>query len=84
DCGFYKSRTEIYTHTLDRLNVVAADAVHVGDSFRYDIETATRSGMRTVWFSRAAGEGNRNGAGLTVTSLKGLAPLILDHFGTER
>jgi putative hydrolase of the HAD superfamily len=84
DCGFYKSRTEIYTHTLDRLNVDPADAVHVGDSFRYDVETATRAGMRTVWFSRAEREGNDNGAGLTVTSMAGVAPLILDHFGTER
>jgi putative hydrolase of the HAD superfamily len=81
-CGFYKSRTEIYEHTLQRLDVDPADAVHVGDSYRYDVETATRAGMRTVWFAREHREGNGLDAGLMVTELTGLAPLILDHFGT--
>ena len=81
-CGFYKSRTEIYEHTLERLNIAPSDAVHVGDSHRFDVETATRAGMRTVWFSRTDTRDASNGAGLTVTSLEGLSPLILDHFGT--
>jgi FMN phosphatase YigB (HAD superfamily) len=83
-CGYYKSRTEIYEHTLERLNVAPADAVHVGDSHRFDVETATRAGMRTVWFSRVDTAASTNGAGLTVTSLEGLSPLILGHFGTDR
>jgi HAD superfamily hydrolase (TIGR01509 family) len=83
-CGFYKSRTEIYEHTLQRLNVSPSDAVHVGDSYRYDVETATRAGMRTVWYAREHRDGDGNGAGLTVTDLTGLSPLILDHFGTDR
>lgn len=83
-CGFYKSRTEIYEHTLERLNVAPSEAVHVGDSHRFDVETATRAGMRTVWFSRGHQDGGANGAGLTVTSLEGLSPLILDRFGMDR
>lgn len=82
-CGFYKSRTEIYEHALQRLDVAASDAVHVGDSYRYDVETATRAGMRTVWFARESGAGDGNGAGLTVTDLNGLAPLILGRFGSD-
>jgi HAD superfamily hydrolase (TIGR01509 family) len=82
-CGFYKSRTEIYQHALDQLGVRPSEAVHVGDSHRYDVETATRSGMRTVWFSRDRDANHANGAGLTVTSLDGLAPLILNHFGSD-
>lgn len=83
-CGFYKSRTEIYEHALERLGVAPSEAVHVGDSHRFDVETATRAGMRTVWFSRTGTDVAINGAGLTVTSLEGLSPLILDHFGTDR
>lgn len=83
-CGFYKSRTEIYEHTLERLNVAASDAVHVGDSHRFDVETASRAGMRTVWFMRSDVEAAGNGANLAVSSLVGLAPLIMDHFGTDR
>jgi HAD superfamily hydrolase (TIGR01509 family) len=82
-CGFYKSRTEIYEHTLEQLGVAPSDAVHVGDSHRFDVETATRAGMRTVWFVRAEIGAAANGANLTVTSLEGLAPLILDHFGAD-
>lgn len=82
-CGFYKSRTEIYEHTLERLNVAASDAVHIGDSHRFDVETAKRAGMRTVWFMHSDIRDKENGANLAVTSLEGLAPLILDHFGTD-
>ncbi len=83
-CGYYKSRTEIYEHALERLDVEPADAVHVGDSHRFDVETANRAGMRTVWFRRSESIASENGAHLSVTSLEGLAPLILDHFGTDR
>ncbi len=83
-CGFYKSRTEIYEHTLDQLGVSAAETVHIGDSYRFDVETATRAGMQTVWYSRSQDEHHENGAGLTLSSLEGLAPLVLSRFGTER
>ncbi len=83
-CGYYKSRTEIYEYTLERLNVAPSEAVHVGDSHRFDVETAARAGMRTVWFRRSDVDASVNGANLAVTSLEGLAPLILDHFGTDR
>jgi len=80
-CGYYKSRTEIYEHTLDRLGVEATDTVHVGDSYRYDVQTASRIGMRTVWFARGGSETNGGGAHLEVTTLEGLSPLIVERFG---
>ena len=83
-CGYYKSRTEIYEHALERLNVDPSDAVHVGDSHLFDVDTANRAGMRTVWFKRSNADAGGNGAHLEVKSLEGLAPLILDHFGTDR
>lgn len=83
-CGFYKSRTEIYEHTLERLGVAPSEAVHVGDSYRFDVETATRAGMWTVWFSCTDRAEAGNVASLTLTTLNGLSPLILDHFGTDR
>lgn len=80
--GFYKSRTEIYEYTLDRLGVSSNEAVHVGDSLRFDVATASRAGMRTVWYARNNPPDSGNGTDLTVTTIEGLAPLILDHFGT--
>ncbi|MFW6075736.1 MAG: HAD family hydrolase [Chloroflexota bacterium] len=47
-CGIYKSNPAIYTHTLERLSAPADDAVHIGDSHRFDVTTARLAGMRTV------------------------------------
>jgi FMN phosphatase YigB (HAD superfamily) len=52
DCGVYKSDPEIYRHTLTVLSANPATSVHIGDSRRYDVESAGRVGMGTVWFNR--------------------------------
>jgi FMN phosphatase YigB (HAD superfamily) len=80
-CGHYKSRRDIYDHALDQLGVVAEEAVHVGDSYRFDVEMAGQAGMRTVWFARADIDEDENGSDLTVSRLTGLSRLILDRFG---
>jgi len=75
--GYYKSRPEIYRHTLATLGVPARRAVHIGDSLRFDVEGAGAAGMRTVWLDRS-GDGAGDGrADLTVTSLQGLAATVL-------
>jgi FMN phosphatase YigB (HAD superfamily) len=83
-CGYYKSRTDIYEFTVERLGVAPEATVHVGDSFRYDVQTAGQAGLRTVWFTRSSVERPGDGAHLEVTTLEGLSPLILDHFGDDR
>lgn len=50
-CGYYKTRPEIYTHTLERLSAPAEVSVHIGDSYRFDVHGAGRAGMRTVWLN---------------------------------
>ncbi len=47
--GYYKSRPEIFTVTLDSLGADAAGSVHIGDSLRWDVGGAQRAGMRTAW-----------------------------------
>lgn len=46
--GAYKSDPAIYHHALGIADVNAADAVHIGDSPRWDATTAREAGMRTV------------------------------------
>jgi HAD superfamily hydrolase (TIGR01509 family) len=82
--GYYKTRPELYLHTLQRLGAEAAASVHVGDSHRFDVEGARRAGMRTVWYSPSDEAGQDTLADLTVSDLSGLAPLLLDTFGTDR
>lgn len=49
--GWYKSRPEIYESALRQFGVAPAHTVHVGDSYRYDVEGARRAGLRTIWYA---------------------------------
>jgi len=49
--GYYKTRPEIYHAALRDLGVTAAETVHVGDSYRFDVQGARRAGMRAVWYA---------------------------------
>lgn len=81
--GFYKSRPEIFWHALQALGAQAAGSVHVGDSYRFDVEGAHRAGMRAAWLRRAeAASPAARPPDLTVSTLAGAAPLLLDLLGT--
>lgn len=47
-CGIYKSNPAIYEYTLEHLSTSPVDAVHIGDSHRFDVTTARAAGMHTV------------------------------------
>jgi FMN phosphatase YigB (HAD superfamily) len=79
--GFYKTRPELYWHTLEILGTEPAKSVHIGDSYEYDVVGAARAGMRTVWFARDSPNGVGNDADLTVTTLAGVADLVIAQFG---
>ncbi|HET7038209.1 MAG TPA: HAD family hydrolase [Thermomicrobiaceae bacterium] len=74
--GFYKSRPEIYRETLRVLEVPPARAVHVGDSYRFDVLGAAAAGLRTVWLTPAQAPADNGHADLIVNTLEGLAPKI--------
>lgn len=78
--GYYKTRPELYHHTLERLGSDPDRSVHVGDSYRFDVLGARAIGMGTVWFDTGHDEGAGDDADLVVTTLEGLAPLLLDRF----
>ena len=48
DCGIYKSNPQIYQHTLDLFGASPGASVHIGDSHRFDVTSASRVGMRTI------------------------------------
>lgn len=81
--GFYKSRTEIYTHSLDRLGAEAENAIHIGDSLNWDVNTAKRAGMKTVWLnpSRLSSD---PGPDLDITTLVGAFPQVLGLVRSDR
>jgi FMN phosphatase YigB (HAD superfamily) len=51
-CGIYKSDPEIYRHTLGILGANPATTVHIGDSQRFDVASASQVGIGTVWYDR--------------------------------
>jgi len=75
-CGFYKSHPGIYQCALDALNVAPQEAVHVGDSYLYDVQAAHAIGMRTVWLNLKGEERADNLADFTVPDLVGLVPKL--------
>jgi FMN phosphatase YigB (HAD superfamily) len=63
---------------LSALNAPAAGSVHVGDSFRFDVEGSRRAGMRAVWLQHPhAPAPDGVPADLTLTTLAGAAPRLL-------
>ena len=78
--GYYKSRTEIYVHALEQLQVDPARSVHVGDSWRWDAGTAKQAGMKTVWLNAKSLEADVT-PDLEIASLHGAAPAILELLG---
>lgn len=76
--GYYKSRPEIYWHALERIGATPASAVHVGDSWCWDVGGARKAGLGTVWLRKAGAEPDGGKApDLTLDSLAGAAPAIL-------
>jgi HAD superfamily hydrolase (TIGR01509 family) len=78
--GYYKSRTEIYVHALDQLGADPTRTVHIGDSWRWDVGTAKRAGMKAVWLNAKRGEADLT-PDMEIRSLHGAASAILDLLG---
>lgn len=76
-CGYYKSHAGIYCCALDALGVAPEETVHIGDSYRYDVEPAHRLGMRAVWLHLKGDRPDPCVADLVVTDLTDLAPRVL-------
>ncbi len=77
--GFYKSRPELFWHAAAAIGADPRRTVHIGDSYRFDVEGANRAGMATVWLNRD-GEAPPTSdvvPNLTLTSLDGAKPAIL-------
>ncbi len=81
--GFYKSRPELYWHAAAALGADPKSTVHVGDSYRFDIEGAHRAGMATVWLNRAGqpAPDSEVAPTLTLDTLDGAHTAILGLLG---
>ncbi len=80
EAGYYKSRVELYQLAADQLDVPPEMTIHIGDSYRFDVEGAARAGMRTVWLNLAGGTSNHVVPDLEVSTLEGLAPALFEMF----
>ncbi len=81
--GYYKSRVELYHLAAELLAVMPEQTIHIGDSYRFDVEGAARAGMRTVWLNLNGAPQQQLRPDLEVRTLEGLAPQILDMLQTK-
>lgn len=82
EAGVSKPDPAIFAIALDRLGVVAGDAVMIGDSWAADVEGAIAAGVRAIWFNRF----NRPQPRADVASFEAFVPMqrVLDLiFGTD-
>lgn len=77
-CGIYKSSHEIYAIAVDRLGVTPGHCVHVGDSYEFDVVSANRAGLKTIWYRPATGPVNGALPDAVVDSLEGVGALALE------
>lgn len=75
--GHYKSSPEIYIYTVRKLGIEPNECVHIGDSARFDVTTARRAGLRTVWVHWGNEATDGHSADLAVPTLHGVAPRVL-------
>jgi len=78
EVGAEKPAPEIFSKALARAHCAPADAVHIGDSLRADVEGARRSGLQAIWLNRTDAPGSTDC--LTIHSLNEL-PLVLELIG---
>ena len=85
--GYYKSTPAIYAAAMDQLGGTATRSVHVGDSLRWDVQTAQQAGLTAVWFETERHEVfNRQQPdvtpALTLGTMIGAAPALLELLAT--
>lgn len=84
ELGFAKPKKEIFEFTLKKLNVLAKEAIHVGDTYEHDIIGAINAGMNSILYKGlfkeyedARGVKRRNDYDvLTVNDLREIPKLI--------
>ncbi len=77
-CGYYKSHEGIYRCAMAAVGVAPDAMVHIGDSYRFDIEAAHRLGLRTVWLNLTGTQRDPCVADLVVSDVWELAPRVLN------
>ena len=77
DHGFMKPHPSIFAAALRELDVVAEDALMVGDSINHDVEGARRIGMRAVLLHRSVQPTQRVEDVPVITSLRELPGFVV-------
>lgn len=74
--GIYKSRPALYEHAMSIARADPATSLHIGDSMKWDVETASIAGMHTAWLVSIQRHPSSARPDLTFTSLVGAGPTI--------
>jgi HAD superfamily hydrolase (TIGR01549 family) len=77
DVGYMKPHPAIFRAALERLNVEASRAIHVGDRLSRDVRGARRAGIPSVWLCKnGSGGSRRDRAGHVIRDLAELPKVL--------
>jgi HAD superfamily hydrolase (TIGR01549 family) len=74
--GIYKSSPAIYQQAMTITGADPAASLHVGDSLKWDVETASRAGMRTGWLQSVQNHPSKAQPDLVFPTLVDAGPTI--------
>jgi HAD superfamily hydrolase (TIGR01509 family) len=77
--GIYKSSPAIYKQAMTISGAEPAASLHIGDSLKWDVETASRAGMRTGWLQSRQNHPSAARPDLIFSTLVDAGPTI-DNF----
>jgi putative hydrolase of the HAD superfamily len=82
DHGFAKPDARLFEVAIKRLGVLAADVVHVGDSWAADVQGARNAGVAPLWFNRFG----QSSPDSTVSQFSALSelPRLLENLANSR
>jgi putative hydrolase of the HAD superfamily len=76
-CGIYKSNPAIYKHTLDMIEAEPEYSLHVGDSHRFDVASASAIGMLTALYGNPPSSALIPEPDIVIESLGDAAPSLV-------
>lgn len=83
DVGFRKPEPEIYQKMMERLNIIPAQALMIGDNLEADVEGPKSIGMKAVLLDRGNNSSGSISPSDSISSLQEIFPYLMQLHLTE-
>lgn len=83
EVGYYKASPKLYEAAVRAMGAAPGEAVHVGDSYRFDVLGAKAAGLRAVWYSPASEQPPGDAADAVIKHLSELPAALASLSGED-